>query len=45
MASATVFDPWTAIGADEYRERQSRARLAVADAGYDAAVVYSRGGA
>ena len=40
-----MFDPWTAIGADEYRERQARARRAVADGGYDAAVVYSRGGA
>ncbi len=45
MATATVFDPWTAIGADEFRERQARARRAVADGGFDAAVVYSRGGA
>ena len=40
-----VFDPWTAISADEFRERQARARRAAADAGFEGAIVYSRGGA
>lgn len=42
---AETFDPWTAIPPEEFRERQTRARAAAAEAGYDAAIVYSRGGA
>ena len=38
-------DPWQAIPAEEYRERQRRAREAAAAAGYDGVVVWSRGGA
>lgn len=44
MSDAT-FDPWSAIGADEYRERQRRARAAAAEQGFDGVVVWSRGGA
>jgi Xaa-Pro aminopeptidase len=40
-----TFDPWRAIPASEFRERQDRLRRAAADAGYDGAVVFSRGGA
>jgi Xaa-Pro aminopeptidase len=39
------FDPWTAVPASEFRARQDRVRSAVQEAGLDAAVVYSRGGA
>ena len=45
MSSTTVFDPWTAISEAEYRERQLRAREATATAGFEGAVVWSRGGA
>ena len=46
MSSTTaVFDPWTAIPKGEYQERQQRAREATAAAGFEAAVVWSRGGA
>jgi Xaa-Pro aminopeptidase len=40
-----TFDPWRAIPASEFRERQDRLRRAAADAGYDGVVVLSRGGA
>lgn len=39
------FDPWTAIPADEYRDRQRRAREAAAAQGFDGVVAWSRGGA
>ncbi|HEY4277206.1 MAG TPA: Xaa-Pro peptidase family protein [Conexibacter sp.] len=42
---ATPLDPWTEIPAAEFRARQQRAREAAAEAGLDAVVVYSRGGA
>jgi hypothetical protein len=42
---AEDFDPWTAIPPEEFRERQRAARGAAAAAGFDAAVVWSRGGA
>jgi ectoine hydrolase len=42
---AEDFDPWTAIPPEEFRERQRAAREAAAAAGFDAAVVWSRGGA
>jgi Xaa-Pro aminopeptidase len=44
-ALTAPFDPWTAIGRDEFVERQQRARAAAEAAGLDAVVVYSRGGA
>lgn len=40
-----TFDPWTAISADEFRQRQERTRRAAEEAGYDGVVVFSRGGA
>ena len=40
-----AFDPWTAIGRDEFLARQARAREATRTAGFDAAIVWSRGGA
>jgi Xaa-Pro aminopeptidase len=42
---ATIFDPWTAIPPEEFRERQMRARRVAAEQGFDGVVVYSRGGA
>lgn len=49
MAQTTVdsniFDPWTAISRDEFMTRQQRAREAARAAGFDAAIVWSRGGA
>ena len=46
MSSTTApFDPWTAIPKSEYEDRQNRAREATAAAEFDAAVVWSRGGA
>jgi Xaa-Pro aminopeptidase len=39
------FDPWTAIPPEEFRQRQRAARDAAARAGFDGAVVWSRGGA
>jgi Xaa-Pro aminopeptidase len=42
---AEDFDPWTAIPPEEFRERQRAAREAAAAGGFDAAVVWSRGGA
>jgi Xaa-Pro aminopeptidase len=44
MATQT-FDPWTAIGREEFLDRQARARRAAAEASFDGAIVYSRGGA
>jgi Xaa-Pro aminopeptidase len=41
----TSYDPWLAISAGEFRERQERARQAARDQGFDALVVWSRGGA
>jgi Xaa-Pro aminopeptidase len=41
----TAFDPWRAISAAEFRARQDRAREAARDQGFDALVVWSRGGA
>lgn len=38
-------DPWSVVSPDEFRGRQERVRKAASDAGLDAAVVYSRGGA
>jgi Xaa-Pro aminopeptidase len=40
-----TFDPWTAIGRDEFLDRQARARRAAAESSFDGAIVYSRGGA
>jgi Xaa-Pro aminopeptidase len=40
-----TFDPWTAIPAQEFRDRQRRLREATAAAGFAGAVVFSRGGA
>lgn len=40
-----TFDPWRAIPAAEFRERQDRVRAAASEAGYDGVVVFSRGGA
>jgi Xaa-Pro aminopeptidase len=40
-----TFDPWTAIGREEFLDRQARARRAAAEASFDGAIVYSRGGA
>jgi Xaa-Pro aminopeptidase len=40
-----TIDPWRVIGAEEFRARQQRVREAAAAQGFDAAVVYSRGGA
>jgi Xaa-Pro aminopeptidase len=37
-------DPWVAVARSEFVERQQRLRAAVAEAGLDAAVVWSRGG-
>ena len=45
VRSTSHFDPWTAIPPEEFRQRQTRAREAAAAAGFDAAVVWSRGGA
>lgn len=42
---AAASDPWQAIPSDEFRDRQRRARQAAAAAGFDGAVVWSRGGA
>jgi len=42
--TAPRFDPEHAIPADEFRERQDRARAAAADLGLDGLVVWSRGG-
>jgi Xaa-Pro aminopeptidase len=39
------FDPWTAIPRSEFADRQQRVRAAAAEQGFDAAVVWSRGGA
>ncbi len=39
------FDPWTAIPEAEFRQRQEAVRRAAAEGGFDAAVVWSRGGA
>jgi Xaa-Pro aminopeptidase len=41
----TTLDPWTAVSRGEFEQRQRRAREATAAAGFDAAVVWSRGGA
>jgi Xaa-Pro aminopeptidase len=41
----TPFDPWQAISADEFRARQEKAREAAREQGFDALVVWSRGGA
>jgi Xaa-Pro aminopeptidase len=40
-----TFDPWTAIGREEFLDRQARARRAAQEASFDGAIVYSRGGA
>ncbi|MEX2421899.1 MAG: Xaa-Pro peptidase family protein, partial [Actinomycetota bacterium] len=40
-----TFDPWLAISREEFVARQARAREAAREAGFDGAVVYSRGGA
>jgi Xaa-Pro aminopeptidase len=45
MNDVSSDDPWRAIPREEYVERQSRARAAAAAQGFDAAVVWSRGGA
>lgn len=42
---AAASDPWQAIPSEEFRERQRRVRQAAAVAGFDGAVVWSRGGA
>ena len=42
--TAVAFDPEHAIAADEFRERQDRARAAAAEQGLDGLVVWSRGG-
>jgi len=39
------FDPLTTVPVSEFRARQDRIRATVQEAGMDAAVVYSRGGA
>jgi Xaa-Pro aminopeptidase len=38
-------EPWTVVPPQEFRERQEKVRKAAAEAGLDAVVVYSRGGA
>ena len=38
-------DPWRVVPREEFRQRQQRARAAAAEQGFDAAVVWSRGGA
>ncbi len=43
--AAAASDPWQAIPAAEFRDRQRRAREAAAAAGFDGVVVWSRGGA
>ena len=43
-AGVASFDPWTAIPAQEFRERQERARESAQEQGFDGAVVWSRGG-
>ncbi len=43
--ASTTFDPWTAISREEFLGRQAGAREAAAEAGFDGAIVYSRGGA
>jgi Xaa-Pro aminopeptidase len=43
-SDAVPADPWLAIDRREFRDRQDRLRHAVAQAGLDAAVVWSRGG-
>lgn len=40
-----IFDPWTAISREEFITRQARAREAARDAGFEAAIIWSRGGA
>lgn len=45
MADSSIFDPWRAISREEFVTRQERAREATKAAGFDAAVVWSRGGA
>jgi Xaa-Pro aminopeptidase len=40
-----ALDPWTVVPAEEFRDRQDRARRAAQEAGLDGVVVYSRGGA
>jgi Xaa-Pro aminopeptidase len=42
---STEADPWKAVPRPEFADRQRRAREAAAAAGFDAAVVWSRGGA
>lgn len=42
---AAASDPWQAIPAEEFRDRQARAREAAAAGGFDGVVVWSRGGA
>jgi Xaa-Pro aminopeptidase len=44
-SDAQAFDPWRAVGRDEFVGRQQAAREAAASAGLDGAVVWSRGGA
>jgi len=44
-SDVSVFDPWAAISRHEFADRQARAREAAAEAGLDAAIVWSRGGA
>lgn len=44
-SEATPFDPWRAIPPAEFRQRQQRAREATESQGFDAALVWSRGGA
>jgi Xaa-Pro aminopeptidase len=41
---ATLRDPWIAVERSEFLERQDRLRASVAEAGLDAAVIWSRGG-
>jgi Xaa-Pro aminopeptidase len=43
--SPATHDPWTAVPREEFIDRQRRAREATAALGFDAAVVWSRGGA
>lgn len=40
-----TFDPWTAVSPDEFRARQAQVRDTAAAAGFDGALVWSRGGA
>jgi Xaa-Pro aminopeptidase len=45
MTETSTFDPWTAVSREEFMARQERARAAAREAGFDAAIVWSRGGA